>query len=363
MINVLIVDDSAVFRSQIRTALEGESKVTVVGTASNGRIALERIKQFTVDVITLDLEMPEMGGLETLRNLRAQGNKTRVIVFASQTTSGAEQALDALSAGADDIVSKPSGESVSLEESQRVIRERLLPKVLQFDSNIELPPPVPARPAAPEEVGVPSPASLRPGLRADALVVGSSTGGPVALEAIFSPLRGPLPIPIFIVQHMPPVFTASLAKRIEVLTGIPCAEAKHGEVVVANRIYIAPGDYHMALAGQPSSVTISLDQRPQRNFVRPCVDTLFESAARIYKDRLCGFVLTGMGSDGREGAQAIRQARGSIVIQNKASCVVFGMPGAVFSVGAFDQIATLEEIGLIIQKLAGSARHMGATAA
>jgi two-component system chemotaxis response regulator CheB len=176
------------------------------------------------------------------------------------------------------------------------------------------------------------------------LVIGSSTGGPSALERIFSEFKGPASCPIVIVQHMPPVFTASLAERLGKLSGIRAGEAKHGEEVKANNIYIAPGDYHIRLVRSGEKVVFELNQGPLQNFVRPAVDPLFETAAALYGDQCLAVVLTGMGEDGRIGAREIKKLNGAVVIQSQQSCVVFGMPGAIMRDGTFDKIGDIAQI-------------------
>ncbi len=355
---VLVVDDSIVFRTQISSSLKGIEGIEVVGTAPNGRIALQKLDQMDVDLITLDMEMPELNGLETLKQLRAKGFKTKVIVFSSQTIKGAEKALEALSAGANDIVSKPSGDELSFENAQEMIRAALIPKVLQFMNKSA------AVSASHRSISTPSlekvisdskPATSRKkrigSYFPQAVVIASSTGGPAALEAIFSKVKAPFNKPVFIAQHMPPVFTQILAKRLAELTGAVIQEAKNGELVEKGRVYVAPGDYHMFLKKRDDSVYIFLNQEPQRNSVRPAADHLFESAASVYGHDLLGIVLTGMGEDGAAGAKVLREAGGAVLIQDRESCVVFGMPGAVFNNDDFDEMGNLEMIGETLRKV------------
>lgn len=171
------------------------------------------------------------------------------------------------------------------------------------------------------------------------------------MEKVLAGITAPIKIPIFIAQHMPPVFTAALAKRLEDVTKVPAAEGKQGEVVSSNRIYVAPGDYHMKLKSNGASIQIELDKTPPRNSVRPAVDHLFESAAQVYGAKCLGVVLTGMGEDGRVGAQQIKEVNGGIVIQDRASCVVFGMPGSVHAVGAYDEIFDPLKIQALIKRV------------
>lgn len=342
-IRILIVDDSSVFRAQIRAALDDTAKYEIVATASNGRMALEKLAQSPVDLVTLDLEMPELDGLGTLRAMRERSVSAKTIVFSSVSKSGAEIALEALKLGAVDFVAKPSFDAAGAAwkmSPQQLVRDLLTPKINSLFPNSALSTPAPV-PVAPTRI---SPALLNQ-FRPKAIVIGSSTGGPNALEELFREIESAPDCPIFVTQHMPPVFTSVLAERLGKLHGIASGEGKDNETVVANRIYVAPGDYHMRLARAENSVRIILDKGPQLHSVRPAVDPLFESAAEIYGHGLLGIVLTGMGEDGRAGAVAVKEKHGVVLIQNKESCVVFGMPGAVFAAGAYDRAGSPREIG------------------
>lgn len=349
-LRVLIVDDSVVFRSQIKAALQESPLIEVVGVANNGRIALEKLAQGSIDLVTLDMEMPEMGGLETLKAMRKAGFRTRVIFFSSHTTRGSEAALEALSAGAEDFVAKPTSEAGSeFTSAAERVRSELLPKVLQFVENRNeiLATPNKAQSLAAVPKNRRDLATFLP----QCIVIGSSTGGPPALEQCLSGIAQAPRVPIFIAQHMPPVFTASLAKRLGDATGVEAAEGKSNELVVPRRIYVAPGDYHMSLKKDGADVRIQLDRGPQRNSVRPAVDNLFESAAEVYGSRCLAVVLTGMGEDGKLGCRAVKQAGGGVMIQNKESSVVFGMPGAVFEDGCFDDIGALATINQLLKRV------------
>lgn len=337
-VSVLIVDDSAVFRSQIRAALDGVPGVQVAGTASNGKLALQLLEQVQVDLLTVDLEMPEMNGIELLKALSRQGRHLKTIVLSSTSRRGAETTLEALSLGASDFIAKPSGEeapSGNQDLPHEKLRALLLPRIQALFQESSA-----------------SPARDLPFNRVvwelflpRVIVIGSSTGGPTALEHIFSRIKGPFRCPILIAQHMPPVFTASLAERLGKLSGVPAAEGVHGETLVPNRIYVAPGNYHMELEPAPGGGTrISLNQKPPVNMVRPAVDPLFSSAASLYKEKCLAIVLTGMGEDGKRGSIDIKSSGGAVLIQDESSCVVFGMPGAVFKAGSYDQISDLDGI-------------------
>ncbi len=330
-----MADDSLVYRSQIKEALGKMPGVEVVGASSNGRLAIEKLQQSQVDLLILDLEMPEMDGLETLYEMARQGLECKVLMFASVSKRGADITLEALRMGATDFMTKP-GPSADSSPSEK-IREILEPKlhalfpVFQKMPNLEV-----KNSKYPEvnwELFYPK-----------IVVIGSSTGGPGVLESLFSQLRGPLTCPILITQHMPPLFTEALAQRLQKLCGIRCIEAIDGIPIEANSVYLAPGDFHMCVAGTRNNPKIALNQGEQRNHVRPAVDPLFETAAEMFGNDCLGIVLTGMGADGRAGAEAIKQLGGAVIIQEKESCVVFGMPKAVMDSGAYDKIQTPTQI-------------------
>ena len=356
---VLIVDDSVVFRSQIKAALEGSALIEVVGAANNGKIALQKLAQKSgVELITLDMEMPEMSGLETIKEIKKAGFPVKIIVFSSATTRGSEATLDALEAGADDFVAKPSGEGATFENASVRIRDELLPKILQFKKNqgIDRKPAITSQSYSPGTLSNSSDSIKVAKKNLDTfipsiIVIGSSTGGPPALEQVLTGIQHPLRIPIVIAQHMPAMFTTSLAKRIKTISGIETTEAVHGEPVKPGHIYIAPGNYHVSFQRIQAQTLFKLDQNPPRNSVRPSADTLFESAADHYGSRSMAFVLTGMGEDGLVGSRAIKKAAGGIMIQNKESCVVFGMPGAIFNAGLHDSIGSLHQIQAMINKM------------
>jgi two-component system chemotaxis response regulator CheB len=239
-----------------------------------------------------------------------------------------------------------------------LIRQDLLPRITQLCQKLQKnPAPAPAtlgtetrRPPT-----LPEPRAHFELIRPEAVVIGSSTGGPAALKAVMRSLRPPLPFPIFIAQHMPPLFTKSLADNISEMLGIPAAEAQHQEVVQPNRIYVAPGDYHLSLKNRGDQILTILDQKEKRHSVRPAVDVLFESAADVYGSKLLGIILTGMGQDGMAGCKQIKDKRGIILIQDEASSAVWGMPGAVFRLGAYDKVCSLEDMELLLARTLGRA--------
>ncbi len=335
-IKLLIIDDSVLFRSQIQLALKDVPEIEIVGSASNGRVAIEKMKEYSIDVCTLDVEMPILDGIGTLKEMKELGIKTKALMFSSLTVSGAEKTLEAMSLGALDFVTKPVVDESHLSPSHK-IKEALLPKILGLMNILDKK----------------SPKVLNPSDRArfmwdlfypEILVMASSTGGPNALVEFFSLMKEPLPFPILITQHMPPLFTASLAERLGAYCGKVSREAVDGEILKPNQIYVAPGNFHMKITGDKKTPKILLDQGSMRNYVRPCADFLFESAAQLYGKNTLGIVLTGMGRDGLEGAHAIKERRGAVLIQNEESSVVFGMPGAIFESGHFDYTGSPEEL-------------------
>ncbi len=349
-LKVMIADDSVVYRTQIKAALQHLPEVEVVAVAANGRLAIDKLLLTPADLLILDLEMPEMDGIQTLKELNRLGINTKVIVFSSASKRGSEITMEALRLGSSDFITKPDGSTGGeIADPKEKIRLLLEPKIRALFQKEFFSSP------STSKVSVISPSTGHyPKVLWDLfipkiLVIGSSTGGPTVLETIFSQISGPLNCPIVITQHMPPIFTATLAERLAKISGIEASEAVDGEILKDNHIYIAPGNYHLRLEKIKDLIRLKLDQSEQINFVRPAVDPLFQSAAVIFKDKCLGLVLTGMGSDGRAGAEAIKNNGGVVVIQEEKSCIVFGMPGAVHAKGAYDQIATPEEIVAILK--------------
>ncbi|MBX9766638.1 MAG: chemotaxis-specific protein-glutamate methyltransferase CheB [Bdellovibrionales bacterium] len=346
-LKVLIADDSVVYRSQIRLALTNISDVEIVGACANGRQAIDRMRQSPVDLLILDLEMPELDGLQTLREMARLGLSTKTLVFSSLSQRGAEITLEALRSGASDFVPKP-GPNLGKSPADH-LKELLEPKIRAFF------PPAENSPGT-RAVSVPR-ANQYPHLIWDLfnpqiVVIASSTGGPAVLETIFTSLPKEITVPILLVQHMPPIFTTSLASRLTKLSGLEVKEGENGETLKKGSVYIAPGDFHMALAGSQKAPNLQITRGPQENFVRPAADPLFRSAAGMFKEKCLGIVLTGMGSDGKQGAQKIKEAGGAVIIQTKETCTVFGMPGAVHDCGAYDQaLAPLEIAAMISEKV------------
>lgn len=338
-IRVLVVDDSVVVRRMVSHALADEPGIEIIGTASNGHIGLEKVRQHGPDVVILDIEMPGVNGLDVLRSLRAEpAGSPRVIMFSTLTERGAAITLEALSLGADDYVTKVLNED-SLQQSRVRLRQELVPKIKQFfKAPQSAPAPVVMRPR-----GSAQPSRLARAPRA--VVIGSSTGGPAALNAILPLLPQDFPLPILIVQHMPPFFTRLLAERLDGACKLRVEEATEGAEVHAGKVLLAPGDFHMKLSAKNGCVTVSLDQSPHQNFCRPAVDVLFRSAAEVYGGAAMAIILTGMGQDGLRGIEALHAIGATVVAQDEASSVVWGMPGAVVNAGLAHSVLPLEEIG------------------
>jgi two-component system chemotaxis response regulator CheB len=346
-INVLVVDDSVVIRRLVTTSLESDPDITVVGTAANGRIALTKLLQVAPDLVTLDVEMPVLDGLATLRELRKTHPRLPVIMFSTLTERGASATLDALSSGASDYVTKPANVG-SVPEAIAAVRQQLIPKIKALvPGGLRSAPPVARapRPVAPLQGGAAATGSgAAPTARIDLLAIGSSTGGPDALTALLPLLPRDLPVPVVITQHMPPVFTRLFAQRLDAKCALSVKEAEDGDRVEAGRVLIAPGDSHLVLERRGTSVVARLSSAPAENFCRPAVDVMFRSAAAVHGEHVLGVVLTGMGSDGARGAEVLRAAGGEVVVQDAASSVVWGMPGAVVSLGQAHRVLPLDAI-------------------
>ncbi len=336
-IRILVVDDSVVIRKLLTDTLSGEPALEVVGTASDGRIALAKIPLLKPDLITLDIEMPVMDGLETLAAVRKLYPKLPVIMFSTLTERGAAATLDALSLGASDYATKPSNTGSPAIAIER-IRAELIPKIKALCGVVPLKLlPLPAaRPALKFR--------LHSNPRIEIVAIGTSTGGPNALAEVLPRIPNDFPVPIVVVQHMPPLFTRLLAERLASRSTIPVKEGSAGVVLSPGHAWIAPGNFHMTVIRAGVDWRLNLHQGPQENSCRPAVDVLFRSVAAAYGANVLGVVMTGMGSDGVLGAQEIRDAGGEVIIQDEASSVVWGMPGLVHASGLDDAAYPLDHL-------------------
>jgi len=369
-IRVMVVDDSAVVRGLIAKALESDPDISVVARAQDGQAALMQMERAEIDVIVLDLEMPVMDGLTALPLILARAPEVRVIIASTLTQRNARLSLQLLQSGASDYVSKPEGGSLVNAES---FNRDLLAKVKALGGASQ-------RGASQRGSGqgvsgaapAPSPAPVvqRP-VRASniaprVIVIGGSTGAPPALMQLFDSLKGGPDLPILVAQHMPAMFTAMLAEQLTRAGGRPCHEAVDGEQVLAGRAYVAPGGWHMTVArtGQAGSQTeiIRLNQDPPEHFCRPAVDPLLRSVAETYGAAALAVILTGMGSDGALGCQILAQGGGRFSVQDEASSVVWGMPGAAARTGLAEAVLPVPELGAWLKRAAAASSGAGPAA-
>ena len=353
-INVLVVDDSVVIRRLVTTVLEDDPEIAVVGTAASGRIAINKLSQVAPDCVTLDMEMPDLDGLGTLRELRRTHPRLPVIMFSTLTERGAGATLDALALGANDYVCKPANVG-SVPEAIASVRDQLVPKIKALCPPVRgaatAAPAVRRAPVAPR----PGPAAAPTG-RVDILTIGSSTGGPDALTTLLPQLPASFPVPVVIVQHMPPVFTRMFAQRLDSRCALEVKEAADGDLVQPGRVLIAPGNHHLELRRVGASVVARLTSAPPENFCRPAVDVLFRSVSQLYGPHALAVVLTGMGSDGARGVDVLRRGGAEVVVQDEASSVVWGMPGAVVAAGLAHRVLPLTAVGPDVLGVVGRGR-------
>ncbi len=356
-IRILIVDDSAVMRSLLRSVIMSDAGLEVAGTAGDGETALGVLQSLRPDLVLLDVEMPVMDGLVTLRKLRAQGHKMPVIMCSSLTQRGAKVTIEALACGASDYVAKPAGQA-SRESAIKALSQDLFSKIralfIQQQQQVfpggARPPqgPLPAPPLETKAISsIPA-----------ALAIGVSTGGPAALDILLPALPQGFRLPVLIVQHMPELFTKLFAERLSGRCRLPVHEAVEGEPVLPGTVYIAKGDWHLevlAAAHIGSPATLRVAQGPQENHCRPAVDVLFRSMAAVYGPGVLAVVLTGMGSDGLKGCRAVRERGGSVLAQDQATSAVWGMPGAVAQAGLAHKVLPLDAIAGEIVRMASRA--------
>jgi two-component system, chemotaxis family, protein-glutamate methylesterase/glutaminase len=357
-IRLVIIDDSVVVRSLLQRWLVNCTDIKVVGTAADGKAALALLAQHTVDVIILDLSMPVMDGIEALPKIRVLQPQAQIIIASTLTSRNAEISLHALDLGAADYVTKPSGKTVVLEGqdffAELLEKIRVLGRIGQTKGQKK------SRPLriasslasrAVETVRIVTPSAPVAKVKPAVLAIGCSTGGPQALFKLLHDLPKPFPLPILIVQHMPPIFTDILAQQLTRSTGIPTCEAQDKQAVQAGHAYIAPGDFHMRVVDTASGASLSLTQDAPVNYCRPAVDPFFVSVAKQYGDASLALVLTGMGRDGTQGAEVIKAAGGTVFVQDEESSVVWGMPGSIVRAGHATGIASLSKLPGLIARL------------
>jgi two-component system chemotaxis response regulator CheB len=349
-IRVLIVDDSVVIRRMLREVLSSDPNIEVAGVAANGAIALSMIDQVSPDLVTMDIEMPVMDGLETLSKIREKHRSLPVVMFSTLTLRGAEATIEALSRGASDYVTKPR-EAGSYTGAVQQIRSQLLSKIKALCR-----PPVFDIPRGSPHQAFRHRAAMPRDPLIRAVVVGASTGGPNALATLLPRFPEEFPVPIMIVQHMPPIFTRFLAERLTASSHLVVMEASLGQELAAGRAWVAPGDYHMTVARAGGRVQLNVNQGAPENSCRPSVDVLFRSAAETYGPALLAVVMTGMGQDGLVGCEHIKRNGGRVIAQDEATSVVWGMPGFVAKAGLADMVLPLDEIGPEVVRTVNSQR-------
>lgn len=350
IIKILVVDDSAFMRKSITLLLESDKNLKVIGTAVDGFDAISKIKLLNPDIVTLDIEMPRMDGLTALRHIMTECPKP-VLMLSSLTTEGAEETIKALELGAIDFIPK----SISIGNASiggvkadllRKVKEIFNNKLLLRKINLLKKDKVATIPKIKQNSG------NLPIKVYKAVGIGISTGGPISLQKIVPLFSDRIRVPIFIVQHMPPKFTTSLAERLNKLSQLEVKEAEKGEVVRNGVVYIAPGGFHMIIKQDGlGNKLIDISEQPAQSLHRPSVDVMLESIQNVYGKNILGIIMSGMGKDGFEGIKKLKNIGGYCLAQDEESCVVYGMPRAVIENGLADAIASLNDIPQIINQV------------
>ncbi len=355
---VLLIDDSVVVRKIVGDAVSSHPDLEAVGKAANGKLGLEMIPQVNPDVIVLDVEMPEMDGITTLKEIRKTYKSPKVIMFSTLTQRGADITLEALSIGAVDYFAKPTNLS-NVEEVTKYLKDGLVQKIKflgptgknELLTALHHPPQTTVTSQKPSTLAASG--SLQ---KIDIVAIGCSTGGPNALGSIFPTIPAKFPVPIVIVQHMPPVFTKHLAERLNSKSQIRVYEGVEGAILKPGEAWIAPGDYHMTVKKEGVNYVLHMNQQPPENSCRPAVDVLFRSVAETFGKSALGVVLTGMGQDGFRGCEMFKQVGAASIVQDEATSVVWGMPGFVAKAGLAEKVLPLDQIIPEVVKRAAFAR-------
>ena len=358
-VRVLVVDDSGFFRRRVTEMLESDHDIQVIGAAENGVDAVQKVKELKPDVVTMDIEMPKMNGIEATREIMSS-NPTRIIMFSSLTTDGAKSTLDALEAGALDFLPKRFEDiSNDREEAKKLLCERV--KLLTKQAiNVKAPvkinrstsTSVAAKPDTTKSVSrsataAPVAVPIKRG-GVNLLAIGTSTGGPVALQDVLTKLPASFSVPIILVQHMPGSFTPAFAQRLNDMCEIIVKEAEHGDILKPAVAYLAPGGKQMTIEKINGEVKIKIQEAKSSQTYKPSVDITFSSIAKFYPNNTLAVILTGMGADGREGARALKSVGSKIWAQDEDSCVVYGMPAAVAEAGLTERVLRLSDMGASI---------------
>ena len=351
-LRVMVVDDTALYRKLLGDALAQLEGVEVVGTADDGAMALRKVPLLRPDVLTLDVEMPVMDGLETLRRLRETAPQVKAIMVSAHTTQGAQVTLRALELGAFDFITKPTGADVAANMAS--LQQQLQPLLVSLRTKKRLavlrtqhsrPSSISEKPASREMVTQGASGRCAPA-RIDIVAIGVSTGGPQALAQVLPRLPGQLGVPIVIVQHMPPLFTTALAESLAQKSALRVIEGQHGQELQANTVYLAPGGKQMKLCrqGPQGRPSIVITDDPPENHCKPSVDYLFRSVAHLYGPHALAVIMTGMGADGVLGLRLLKRQGATVLAQDEASCVVFGMPMEAIRAGVVDMVVPLERL-------------------
>jgi two-component system chemotaxis response regulator CheB len=341
-VRVLVVDDSALMRKLIPQMLAGDDSIEVVGTAMDGNFCLKKIEELKPNVVTLDLEMPGMNGIDTLKEIMRR-EPVPVIVFSSHSTEGASVTMKALGLGAFDFVTKPRDASAHMSETAK----ELIAKIKAGAECKLKPRMLMGYPVKPQKTSAPA------GAPSKIVAIGVSTGGPQALEYLFSQLPGDFPGAIVVVQHMPDGFTDMFARRLDELSQLRVKEAQSGDLLQPGRVLICPGSRHMKVKRLPMGDIVVLTDEPRVNGHRPSVDVLFRSVAEEFRSQAVAALMTGMGDDGAEGLGAVKKEGGMTIAQSEESCVVYGMPKAAIDRGYAIRVVGLDVLGATLQALCG----------
>jgi len=349
-IRILVVDDSVVARRVISDILSEEVDFEVVGTAPNGKLALKKIERLAPDLVTLDIDMPELDGIETLAAIRQSHTGTRVIMVSNHTQRGASITVEALFLGASDYVTK-AAKSSSRESAREYLREQLVPKVRALSF-----------PATTDSLTIPArtriaPARIRAAPAVKVVVIGASTGGPNALTEVLETFPANFPTPVLIVQHLPKNFTKFFAQRLDAACALTVREATDGARVAPGTVWIAPGDLHLEAHSTDRGVVLATNDGPLVNSCRPAADVLFRTAATCFGAATLAVVLTGMGQDGLDGCRRIREVGGQVIVQDKATSVVWGMPGQVTAAGLAEAVLPISDLGAEVIRRVGASRQ------
>lgn len=344
---ILVVDDSSLYQRLLSEVINKHENLEVAGVAENGRVAIEMMNRMNPDLVTLDILMPELDGIQTLIELRKSWPKVRTIMISSLTSEGSDAALDALALGASDYFVKP-GSGAGISDMSNKISQDLLPKIEALCGLEKIQPSL-----SPVAVDAPGRTVIKknqsPVSNALQIVaIGISTGGPDALAKLLSQLPADLNVPVVIVQHMPAAFTAKLAVRLDAVGALNVKEAQLGDRLEAGMVYIAPGNYHMVLEKNGSAVVVNLNQDEQENSCRPAVDPLFRSIPAIYGSQCLGVIMTGMGQDGLSGSEALVAAGCPVIVQDKHTSIVWGMPKLVAMAGLADEQIPIDRMAAAI---------------